>query len=139
MLWLGRFVVYTREGVRLDFDWVTPGTFVAAEAPEEQSVVIRYDDGNEPVVEKSRELEKLAGCTVTIDMLTDDLAAVDEAIRQQPKGTAVLLELKSGTGNFYYKTTMPNAKVSSKVDTDAVKELLKQKSIQKLWVVTIVL
>ena len=124
MLWLGRFVVYTREGVRLDFDWVTPGSFVAAVEPEEQPVVIRYDDGDEPVVEKNRELEKLSGCVVTIEMLTDDLAAVDEAIRQQPKGTAILIELKSGAGNFFYKTAMPKANVSKKVDTAALASLL---------------
>ena len=28
LLWLGRFVVYARDGVRLDFDWVTPGSYV---------------------------------------------------------------------------------------------------------------
>ena len=75
-------------------------------------------------MERKKELEKLTGCTISLDMLTGDLSEVDEAIRQQPKGTAVLLELKSGTGNFYYKTTMPNAKVSSKVDQAALKELV---------------
>ena len=124
VLWLGRFVVYARDGVRLDFDWVTPGSFVAAVPPEEPTINIRYDDGDEPVVEKSRELEKLTGCTISIDMLTGDIAELDEAIRQQPKGTAIALELKSGSGNFYYKTSMPKAKVSSKVDTDALGELL---------------
>lgn len=124
VLWLGRFVVYSRDGVRLDFDWVTPGSFVAAVPPEEPTIHIRYDDGDEPVVEKSRELEKLTGCTISIDMLTGDIAELDKAIRQQPKGTAIALELKSGSGNFYYKTSMPKAKVSSKVDTDALGELL---------------
>ena len=124
ILYLGRFVVYSRNGVRLDFDWVTPGSFVTAEAPPEQDVTILYDDGSETVVERKKELEKLTGCTISLDMLTGDLAEVDEAIRQQPKGTAVLLELKSGPGNFYYKTTMPNAKVSSKVDKDAVADLI---------------
>ena len=124
ILWLGRFVVYSRDGVRLDFDWVTPGSFVAAVPPEEPTINIRYDDGDEPVVEKSRELEKLTGYTISIDMLTGDIAELDEAIRQQPKGTAIALELKSGSGNFYYKTSMPKAKVSSKVDTDALGELL---------------
>ena len=28
ILWLGRFVVYTGDTVRLDFDWVTPGDYV---------------------------------------------------------------------------------------------------------------
>ncbi len=124
ILWLGRFVVYAREGVRLDFEWVTPGSFVTAVPPEEIPVTIRFDDGDEPVVEKKKELEKLTGCTISIDMLTGDIAELDEAIRQQPKDTAIALELKSGSGNFYYKTAMPDATVSRKVDTDALGELL---------------
>ena len=112
IIWLGRFVVYSRDGVRLDFDWVTPGSYVTAVEPQLQDVEVLYDDGSETVVERKKELEQLIGCTISLDMLTDDLGEVDEAIRQQPKGTAVLLELKSGSGNFYYKTTMPNATVS---------------------------
>lgn len=124
ILWLGRFVVYSRDGVRLDFDWVTPGPFVTAVEPERMAVNIRYDDGDEPVVERSKELEQLTGCYITIEMLTGDIAEVDRLVREQPKGTAVMLELKSGTGNFYYDTKMPNASVSSKVDPDTVGELI---------------
>ena len=124
ILWLGRFVVYSRDGVRLDFDWVTPGPFVTAVEPERMSVNIRYDDGDEPVVERSKELEQLTGCYITIEMLTGDIAEVDRLVREQPKGTAVMLELKSGTGNFYYDTKMPNANISSKVDPDAVADLI---------------
>ena len=125
ILWLGRFVVYARDGVRLDFDWVQPGPFVAAEPPQLMDVNIRYDDGQEVVVERSRELAQLKGCTITLDMLTGDIAELDRIIREQPKDTAVLLELKSGSGNFYYDTAMPGAKVSSKVDTEALGELVK--------------
>ena len=124
IIWLGRFVVYSRDGVRLDFDWVTPGSYVTAVKPDIQDVEVLYDDGSETVVERSKELEQLTGCTISLDMITGDLGEVDKAIRQQPKGTAVLLELKSGSGNFYYKTTMPNATVSSKVDQKALQELV---------------
>ena len=124
IIWLGRFVVYTRDGVRLDFDWVTPGSYVTAVKPEAQNVEVLYDDGSETVVERKKELEQLIGCTISLDMITGDLSEVDAAIRQQPKGTAVLLELKSGSGNFYYKTTMPNATVSGKVDQKALEDLV---------------
>lgn len=124
VLWLGRFVVYSRDEVRLDFDWVTPGEFVAAEAPEERTVNIVYDDGTEVVVEKSRELEQLSGSYVTIEMLTDDVAEVERLIREQPKGSAIMLELKSGSGNFYYDTAMPNANISRSVDEEAVGALI---------------
>lgn len=125
VLWLGRFVVYSRQGVRLDFDWVRPGPFVAAEPPELMDITIRYDDGQEAPVEPSGGLTQLTGSIITLDMLTGDIAELDRIIREQPKGTAVLLELKSGSGNFYYDTAMPGGAVNSNVDTEALGELLK--------------
>ena len=125
ILWLGRFVVYSREGVRLDFEWVTPGDYVAAQPPEEMPINIVFDDGSDTVVERSKELEKLTGSLVSLDLLTGDLDELNDAIRQQPKGTAILLELKSPTGSFLYKTSMPNATVSGDVDVEALDSLLK--------------
>ena len=126
VLWLGRFVVYSREEVKLDFDWVTPGEFVAAVPPEKKEVNILYDDGSDVVVvDRTKPLEQLSGFYVTTSMLLDDPKAVEDLIREQPKGTAILLELKTGTGNFCYKSTLPNAPVSSKVDEEAMEGLIK--------------
>lgn len=125
ILWLGRFVVYSRDAVRLDFDWVTPGAFVAAVEPEEKEINILFDDGSEVVIDRTKPLERMSGFYVTTDMLVDDVEAVERLIREQPKGTAIMLELKSGTGNFYYNTSLPGANVSSKIDEDAVEELIK--------------
>ena len=123
LLWLGRFVVYARDGVRLDFDWVTPGSYVTAVEPTERPVTILYDDGsNTTIVERSKELESITGSYITLDMLTGDLAAVEKTIKEQPKGTAIMLELKSASGNFYYDTV--NGTVSSKVDKDAMEALI---------------
>ena len=126
VLWLGRFVVYSREEVKLDFDWVTPGEFVAAVPPEQKEINILYDDGSDVVVvDRTKPLEQLAGFYVETSMLLDDPKAVEDLIREQPKGTAVLLELKTGTGNFCYKSSLPNAPVSSKVDEEAMEGLIK--------------
>jgi hypothetical protein len=125
VLWLGRFVVYSREEVKLDFDWVTPGEFVAAVPPEKKEVNILYDDGSEVVVDRTKPLEQLSGFYVETSMLLDDPQAVEDLIREQPKGTAILLELKTGTGNFCYKSTLPNAPVSSKIDDEAMEGLIK--------------
>ncbi len=125
VIWLGRFVVYSRDEVRLDFDWQTPGEFVAAVPPEELSVNILYDDGYEEVVERSPELARLNGFSVSADLLTGDLKEVERVIREQPKGSAIMLELKSGNGTFYYETTLPGATVSSKIEREAVRELIK--------------
>ena len=124
ILWLGRFVVYSRDAVRLDFNWQTPGPFVTAVAPEKPAINILYDDGSETVVQRNQALAQMNGCYVTAEMLTEDIAAVEALIRELPKGTAVMLELKSGTGTFYYDTQMPQASVSSRIDKEAMQSLL---------------
>lgn len=124
ILWLGRFVVYSRDAVRLDFNWQTPGAFVAAEPPEEPTINILYDDGSETVVQRNQALAQMNGCYITAQMLTDDIAAVEALIREQPKGTAIMLELKSGSGTFYYDTELPQASVSSRIDKEALESLL---------------
>lgn len=124
VVWLGRFVVYSRDEVRLDFDWVVPGEFVAAEPPEEQPVTILYDDGFQTVIDRTKDLEQISGCYITAEMLTGDLEEVSRIVREQPKGSAIMLELKSGTGVFYYDTGLSKGKVSSKVDTEALGDLI---------------
>lgn len=138
VIWLGRFVVYSRDAVRLDFDWQTPGPFVTAEPPEERTVNILYDDGTETVVERKKELEQLSGCYITTDMLTGDMEEINRLVREQPKGSAIALELKSGSGTFFYKTTMPDASVSSKIDKDAVSELIQYLAKADYYAIAIV-
>ena len=124
ILWLGRFVVYSRDAVRLDFDWQTPGSFVAAQPPELPAINIVYDDGSEEVVQRNQPLTQMNGCYITAQMLIDDIAGVEELIRELPKGTAIMLEMKAGSGTFYYNTEQPRATVSSKIDKEAMKSLL---------------
>ena len=124
ILWLGRFVVYSRDAIRLDFDWQTPGSFVTAEPPQMPTISILYDDGSETVIQRNQELAQMNGCYVTAQMLSDDIAGVEELIRELPKGTAIMLELKAGSGTFYYDTEQPRATVSSKIDKEAMKSLL---------------
>ncbi len=138
LLWLGRFVVYTRDAARLDFDWSTSGEFVAARPPVKEPVTIVYDDGKEIVAEKSKDLQRLTGVYVTTDMLTEDLDAVERLIWEQPVGSAVMLELKSGGGNFYYNTAIPGAPISSRVDTEAMAELIKNLRKSHYYVVAAV-
>ena len=123
VLWLGRFVVYTRDSVRLDFGWQTPGAFVTAEPPEKTPVEILYDDGVDAPVNRNQPLARLSGCTISAELLTGDLTELNRIIREQPKGSAILLELKNGSGTFFYDTAT-GGKVSGKVDREAVRELI---------------
>ena len=134
VIWLGRFVVYSRDSVRLDFDWQTPGEFVVAEPIVQEPVEIRYDEDAEDSVVRSHALAQLSGCYITTDLLTGDLTELNRIIREQPKGSAIMLELKNGNGNFFYGNTV-GGKVSSKVDKAAVKELISYLSKADYYVI----
>ncbi len=122
--WLGRFVVYSRDAARLDFDWAPRGEAVEALPPEKASVTIHYNEGDDVIVEKTKELGKISGFYVTGTMLRQDTKEVDTLVRQQEKGSAILIDLKNGLGSFYYPTSIEDAPVSGQVDKDVVDELI---------------
>ncbi len=112
MLWLQRYILYTPDGVKLDFsleqDWgsgVEAGTLGSL-----PSVFIQFGDLPEestaPV--ELPEMEKIAGYYVSTDQLMTDIYGTLEKIQALPAGSAVLLEVKDGWGDFYYSTTVGN-------------------------------
>lgn len=124
-LWLERFVVYSADGAHLRLD--QPYTFeggVAAEPPEEATVAIHYNEGDDKV-NTSSELGMISGSYATTSMLLDSVEAVDTAIQSLPSGSAVMLDLKSIYGNFYYNTDIPGAPVADAIDSTLVDELIK--------------
>ncbi len=123
VVYLERYIVYTADGAHLDFS----GTHASDTAPDTLEPLpdapLEILDGSES--SESSGLTRLSGLYVTVDMLSDPdavLAAVDAQAGQ----TAVLLDLKSIYGNFYYNTTLTGAGISSAVDAAAVDSLLTQ-------------
>lgn len=105
-LWLQRFVIYTRaDGAVLNFEMSqTVASGQAAVPPEEDmSVEIYYNEGDGKV-NVSTELAQLSGFYVTGSALASDPAGVWEQIQSLPAGTAVMLDVKSIYGTFYYST-----------------------------------
>lgn len=126
LLWLGRFVVYTAEGAhfRLDKPYTFEGGEVAA-PPEMETVAIHYNEGSD-TVNTSTELGIIYGYYATTNMLLDSVEDVEKAIIALPPGTAVMLDLKSIYGNFYYNTRIPGAPVADQIDSKAVDTLIRR-------------
>lgn len=123
--WLERYVVYSADGAELRLN--EPYTFeggVIAEPPEEATVAIHYNEGDDKV-NTSSELGHLSGSYATTSMLLDSVEAVDAAIQQLPGGSAVMLDLKSIYGNFYYNTHISGAPVADQIDSAAVDKLIR--------------
>lgn len=124
-LWLARFVVYTSEGAQLRFD--RPYTFEGGELavpPERETVAIHYNEGSGRL-ETTSELKPISGYYATTSMLLDSVENVDNAIQKLPAGSAVMLDLKSIYGNFYYSTGISGAPVADQIDSAAIDRLIR--------------
>lgn len=138
VLWLQRFVVYTRNGVVFDFESST--VHLASQPPPEPTatvvtfpVEIIYDDN--PADAVTGGLHSLSGYYVDTDALLEDFHGVRAALEQLEPGTAVLLDVKSKFGNFYYSTSLAHAPLSDSIDAAAMDELITWLSQSELYVV----
>ena len=123
LLWLNRFVIYTKDGVKLDFgisDEFQPGQLAGTQSTE-NTIQIEFDQ-TEPTEPPSTELKQLSGYYITLDMLKGDMSSLKEQISQLPKGTAVMLDVKSIRGEFYYSSNVGNP--SSAVSQAALDDLI---------------
>ena len=123
-LYLGRFVVYTREegavlNMKLD-PYIPEG--VEAIPPEEQSVTIYYNEG-ENAINVSRELTSIVGYYADEELLAD-MALVNQQISLLSTGTPVMLDVKDAKGRFFYNSSISSERRSS-IDTAAMDELIK--------------
>lgn len=126
-LWLQRYIVYTGDGAMLDFNVSLefPGGEVVQKPKPPQNSDLQFSEGS-TLSEPSKELARFSGYRVTLDALKADIDAVRQDISALPKGTAILLELKTKRGEFAYTTTLgPNVKGLDSVRVDELIVYLK--------------
>lgn len=127
-LWLQRYVVYTGDGVKLDFNIsldFAQGDVAQKPKPPAGSDII-FTEGSNNLSDPFKELARFSGYRVTLDALKADIEAVKQDISALPKGTAIMLELKTKRGEFAYTTTLgPNVKGLNSVDVDELLVYLK--------------
>lgn len=124
MLWLNRYVIYTREdGAVLDFQQSAqlPEGEVAR-PPEKENVSIYYNEGDN-AVNTSRELTQLNGYYIDTDALQGGIDTVMEQLKALPKDVPVLVDVKSIYGNFFYSSTVSSNR-SSTISTEDMDKLL---------------
>ena len=124
MLWLDRFVVYTRDGAVLDFNSSAEDIRGEIAVPPEtkETVAIYYNDG-ENAINTSTDLTQIYGYYVDSTTLQErDLEEIIENIKDLPKGTTVLLDVKNIYGALYYSSSM--GPESDEVDIAAMDQLI---------------
>ena len=123
MVWLQRYIVFTRDGVVFAFDRSTLLLEEKAESqvtqPERITMELEIADETVPV-----QSQTLSGVYVDTELLTGQLEQVPAELAALEPGTAVMLDVKSIFGNYYYSTQMTGGEQSTAVDISAMDGLI---------------
>lgn len=121
LIYVEPYIVYDRDGVRLDFS-SQDAPAESAESTEPRPVIsnpqILYSE--DPIAEKT--IAEMGGYYITTKMLQDPQAVLS-AVKAIEEPCAVLIELKSIYGNFYYSTQIAGAPTAS-IDVAVVDEII---------------
>ena len=127
VIWLERYVVYSSDGARLDFE-NEPAGFAGVEAvkPEAQGgVSIFYNEGSD-AVSISKDLTPINGYYLDYASMVKDMAGAMENLEVVPVGTPILVDMKGGYGTFYYSSTISGAVQSASAPVQTVDEFVKK-------------
>ena len=125
ILWLQRYVVYTREsGAVLDFskEMIPLEGPIATQPEDGLQIEVHYNEGDD-MVKTNAQMAQMNGYYVDAQTLVDSPEAVWEKIQTLPEGTAVMIDMKSIYGTFYY-TTSTGMPQSDSVNAFSVDQLL---------------
>ena len=127
VLWAGRYILYTREGVALDMtmsDTLPIGT--PAQLPEtDETLNIIYceplsqEDGSSPSVVQT----SINGYYISTTALEEDIASLRFQLDPLPAGTAIMLDMKNIRGEFYYHSSV-GSKTDKDIDPEQINQLL---------------
>lgn len=124
VLWLGRFVVYTRDGAVIDRNKSSADISGQLAVPPEEGdgVQIYYNEG-EDVINVSTELAQVSGFYIDQKALETEMDSIRSQIQALPAGTPVMIELKNSAGNFFYNSSVSRERQST-IDAAQVEELI---------------
>ena len=134
ILWLDRFVVYSRDGAKFDFD--RPNAALSGELavpPEDaQTIPIVYND-SAASINGNTELTQINGYYADTAALREDIDSIRARIDTLPPGSAVMLDLKTINGYFYYSSEV--GPISSSVDPTEVDQLITYLNSKDLYLI----
>ena len=137
VVYLERYIIYTRDGVvldlDLDLDQYDEGV-VATPPDANETVPIFYNEGSN-AQEMNAELTQLWGYYISFDALAKDINACRDQLALLPAGTPVIIELKSGYGKFHYSTSVPGAELSDSVNIAEVDSLIQDLRSRNLYLI----
>ena len=127
MVWIQRYVVYTRDGVKIDMERSTvdiAGEVATPPAPRDPVSI--YFTPKEDIIDMGTKLYQILGYYIPTDALLYDITGVSSQIDMLTPGSAVMIDLKSIYGNFFYSTKIDNAPIADAINTDIVDNIIKK-------------
>ena len=126
-LYLSRYVVYSGNEAYLDFD----RTLSATRDPKQTqnpddfpfTTLIASQSPDEP---QTQQRSKIQGYYITTNMLSDGVDAVRAALDAANDYDAVMIDVKSVFGNYYYRSKLSGAQIATSADIDAVEALIRE-------------
>lgn len=126
LIYMQRYVVYHRERVSFDFSQTTqnispaePSDAAATTTQKREEVEILYMDDSST----TGSLRKVNGYYITGEQLSADPSSVAQSLRSLQEPCWILLDLKDEAGNFYYTTSITDAKTAS-LDIGAIDQII---------------
>lgn len=138
VIWLERYVVYSDDGATLNFEPANPGAGQIAKPPSADETIPIYVNEGSDAINTSTEMTQISGYFIDTDTLLNDLAGTRDAIATLPPGSAVMVELKNIWGTFFYTSELPDATLSTKLDTHAVDSLITDLTSRNLYAIAMV-
>ena len=131
-VYVGRFVTYDSSGAHLDYEQHLSATRApeAAASDEDFSFDTVLDAASDEE-DASSQAEKLTGYYITTTMMARDMDAVRAALSQMDDYNAVMIDVKSVYGSFYYSTAISGAAKATVMDIKQVDSLISELAQQK--------
>lgn len=125
MVWVDRYIIYTRDGARLDFDLSTdyPEGSVAEPPRGSDPIKIIVQDASQNGTQSIIEQVSIKGYYINSKQLKEDIPGLIRKLGELPAGSAVLMDMKTIKGSFYYPTTVGTT-VSKDIDQEQINNLL---------------
>ena len=139
VIWLERYVVYSREGATIDLDLPErmSGGQVASPPALDATIPIYINEGSD-AINTNVELSQITGYYVEQEQLIEDIQGVKNTILTLPAETAVMLELKNIYGRFNYGSQLTDAVMAGNVDIAAVDNLITEINSRNLYSIALV-
>ena len=127
VMWLQRYVIYEKDGARLDFRHSANDLIGEVAKPIEYSsnISIYYNEGADAIT-TTKALEPINGYYITNDMVKQDMQNVLLQVERLPVGTPVMIDMKGPYGSFFYSSKLSEAIMSASTDIDAMDQLVQK-------------